>query len=503
MCSSVNVLSHALGGQQIIAKPNEGGDQNTQKDGSTFGKYETVPSVASNGSFVSSPPAFSYAPSTSIANFMPSFTAASSSCHFGSNLSPSPLIKFGISEDQSTAVLASSTTNASEPTVFQSKAESSSVFGGLININSSISSFAASSGSNTFRLGSSLASSMANGQSQSLLGAASGFLTSSVGIVSQSTPIQSGTYASLSSFNISSSTSLVSSSFSSQALSPNGTLGFSSSLVPSSATNGIGSGNGPTSSLFKFVGSSSGVNVVSSSSGATGLSSFGPSSSSSGTNTVGSSSGASSGIFSFSGSSSTYNPGTNAASNSTSTSGIFKFGGNSLASSMFTTSTSLTGFSFGASSSSFATNAAPMVLNSSSGSSSSLKVFSFSAAPAAASSPVFGNPSSPFANHNQINTEDSMIEDSVQSPSLPVSGQPSASPSPPAVMFGLASTSQAIPFQLGSQPNQVAQQNPSPFQASTSLEHNAGGGFSLGSGGGGDKSGRRIVKVNRNKHRKK
>ncbi|CAI9767513.1 unnamed protein product [Fraxinus pennsylvanica] len=477
MCSSVNVLSPATGCLQIIAESNKGGDQNTQKDGSSFGKYETVPSVASNGSFVSSPPAFSYTPSTSIANFMPSFTPASTP----------------------------STSDVSEPTVFQSKAENNSVFGGLSNISSSISSFATSSGSITFGLGSSLTSSMANGQSHCLLGAASGFLTSSVGIVSQSTPIQSGTCASSSSFNISSSTSFGSSSFSSQALSPNSTSGFSSSSVPSSATNRIGFGNGPTSSLFKFVGSSSGVNVVSSNSSATGLSSFGPSSSPSGTNTVGSSSGASSGVFSFSSSSSAYTPGTNAASNTTSTYGIFKFGGNSSSSSMFTTATSLTGFSFGASSSSFPTNTAPMVMNSSSGASSSLEVFSFSAATAAASSPVFDNPSSPFANNNQINTEDSMVEDSVQSytPSLPVFGQPSSSPSPPTIMFGLANTSQAKPFQFGGQRNQVAQQNPSPFQASTSLEYNAGGGFLLGSGGGGDKSGCEIVKFNRNKHRKK
>ncbi|KAL2539854.1 Nuclear pore complex protein [Abeliophyllum distichum] len=201
--------------------------------------------------------------------------------------------------------------------------------------------------------------------------------------------------------------------------------------------------------------------------------------------------------------------GTNAASSSTSTSGIFKFGGNSLASSMFTTSTLLNGSSFGASSSSFATNNAPMVLNSSSGASSS-PVFSLSAAPAAALLPVFGNPSSPFGispgNNNQVNTEDSMAEDPVPSstPSLPVFGQPSISPSPPGFMNGSPNPSQANPFQFGGQPNQVSQQKPSPFQASTSLEYNAGGSFSLGSGGGGgDKSSRKIVKVNRNRNRRK
>ncbi|KAL2539855.1 Uncharacterized protein Adt_00833 [Abeliophyllum distichum] len=204
-----------------------------QKAGNTIGKSETVPSVTSNGPLVSSPSAFSFTPSTSIANFVTSGTAASSSCfHFGSNVAPSPIIEFSISADPSTAVSAPSTSNVSVPTVFQSKAENNTIFGGLSNTRSSISSFATSSGSNAFGLGSSLASSTANVQSQgSFLSAASGFLMSAIGTVSQSTTIQFGTSASLSSFNISSSTSFGSSAVSSQASSPNSSFGFSSSLA--------------------------------------------------------------------------------------------------------------------------------------------------------------------------------------------------------------------------------------------------------------------------------
>lgn len=103
-----------------------------------------------------------------------------------------------------------------------------------------------------------------------------------------------------------------------------------------------------------------------------------------------------------------------------------------------------------------------------------------------------------------MNAEDSMAEDTIQSsaPSVPVFGLPTVSPSPPGLMFGSTVPSQPNPFQFGVQQNQVAPQNPSQFQASTSLEFNAGGSFSLGSVGG-DKSGRKFVRANRSKNRKK
>lgn len=95
--------------------------------------------------------------------------------------------------------------------------------------------------------------------------------------------------------------------------------------------------------------------------------------------------------------------------------------------------------------------------------------------------------------------EDSMAEDTVQAtpPVAPVFGQQPAQPQSNFVFGAAASTptpTGASPFQFASQQN-IAPQNPSPFQASGSLEFSAGGGsFSLGSGGG-DKSGRKFVKV--------
>ncbi|KAK4284011.1 hypothetical protein QN277_000902 [Acacia crassicarpa] len=55
----------------------------------------------------------------------------------------------------------------------------------------------------------------------------------------------------------------------------------------------------------------------------------------------------------------------------------------------------------------------------------------------------------------------------------------------------------ASPFQFGTQQN-IAPQSSSPFQASGSLEFNGAGSFSLGAGGG-DKSGRKYVKINKNR----
>ncbi|CAL0321203.1 unnamed protein product [Lupinus luteus] len=169
---------------------------------------------------------------------------------------------------------------------------------------------------------------------------------------------------------------------------------------------------------------------------------------------------------------------------------------------------------------------------------SSTPQFSFtSAATTTSTQPTFGNPNSPFTfgsapvNNDQMTTEDSMAEDTVQAtpPATPVFGQqatPPATPifgqqaTPPATavfgqqatpsatpvfgqqstpvqsnfVFGASTTSGANPFQFASQQN-TTPPNASPFQASGSVEFSAGGGsFSLGTGGG-DKSGRRIVKV--------
>lgn len=90
-----------------------------------------------------------------------------------------------------------------------------------------------------------------------------------------------------------------------------------------------------------------------------------------------------------------------------------------------------------------------------------------------------------------------MTEDTVQATprATPIFGQQPA-PVQSNFVFGSSTPSGASPFQFGCQQN-IASENPSPFQASCSL----GGSFSLGTdGGGGDKSGRKIVKI---KHRRR
>lgn len=91
-----------------------------------------------------------------------------------------------------------------------------------------------------------------------------------------------------------------------------------------------------------------------------------------------------------------------------------------------------------------------------------------------------------------------MAEDTVQATppaTPPIFGQQPA-PAQSNFVFGASTLSGTSPFQFGSQQS-IAPQNTSPFQASGSVEFNAGGSFSLGSGGG-DKSGRKFLKV---KHR--
>lgn len=180
-------------------------------------------------------------------------------------------------------------------------------------------------------------------------------------------------------------------------------------------------------------------------------------------------------------------------------------------------STPTGGFSFGLSSSSAASNSAPMIFGSSSTDASTPSMFSFtSAAAATTSQPAFGNSnhaftfgSTPPANNEQASMEDSMAEDTVQTVASPMPSfgqQPLTPPPSSGFMFGSTAPSPlgANPFQFGgSQQNVPTPQNPSPFQASGSLDFNAsaGGSFSLGAGGG-DKSNRKYVKV-KSKSRKK
>ncbi|KAI8563335.1 hypothetical protein RHMOL_Rhmol03G0104200 [Rhododendron molle] len=100
-------------------------------------------------------------------------------------------------------------------------------------------------------------------------------------------------------------------------------------------------------------------------------------------------------------------------------------------------------------------------------------------------------------NGDQMSMEDSMSEDPVQgsAPAVPVFGLPSISAPSSGFMLSSTVSSGGIPsFQFGNQQNQSTPQMLPPVQSSGSLEFDANNSFSLGSGGGGDKSGRKIVK---------
>ncbi|KAI3993796.1 hypothetical protein MKX01_002809 [Papaver californicum] len=107
-------------------------------------------------------------------------------------------------------------------------------------------------------------------------------------------------------------------------------------------------------------------------------------------------------------------------------------------------------------------------------------------------------------NNDQMNMEDSMAEDVLQAsaPVVPAFGQSTTSTSP--FMFSSLPPSGGSPFTFGGQQNPVTPQMPNPFQAPQG-EFGLGGtgSFSLGSTGGGDKSGRKIIKVRRDKLRKR
>ncbi|XP_016437971.2 nuclear pore complex protein NUP1 isoform X1 [Nicotiana tabacum] len=343
-----------------------------------------------------------------------------------------------------------------------------------------------------------------------------GSSASSTNTISTSTGATPGVFSfggssSASSNSVSTSTSVTPGVFS---------FGGSSSA---SSTNTVSTSTGATPGVFSFGGSSSvsSTNAVSTfTSATTGIFSFGGSSSASSTDVIKASTTASPGVFSFGVSSSV--PSTNAVNaGSTVSPNPFAFGATSSSSQTsssagifgsslqppklqpdfsFSSSTP-SGFTFGASSS-FNTPSTTAVVFGSAPSTPSAPAFSFcSTSPTVSSSqPIFGN-STPFTaapmNNGQMSMEDSMAEDPAQASPPAISfGQPSVSPSPGGFMFG----STPSPFQYGGQQSHAATQNPSPFAASNSF--GAGGSFSLGSSGP-DKSGRRIIKPNRNKNRKK
>ncbi|KAK1270163.1 hypothetical protein QJS04_geneDACA012940 [Acorus gramineus] len=115
--------------------------------------------------------------------------------------------------------------------------------------------------------------------------------------------------------------------------------------------------------------------------------------------------------------------------------------------------------------------------------------------------PMFGMPTQATGfvpgspgNNDQMSVEDSVADDSSLKPSsampmIPAFGQ---TPPPPNMMFG----SPAIPTGGGNMQNQ------SPFLPQGGMEFTTGS-FSLGSSGPADKSKRKMIRVNRDKHRKK
>ncbi|KAM0068742.1 hypothetical protein Hdeb2414_s0002g00076531 [Helianthus debilis subsp. tardiflorus] len=172
-----------------------------------------------------------------------------------------------------------------------------------------------------------------------------------------------------------------------------------------------------------------------------------------------------------------------------------------------------TPFSFGASTTSMpSASSSPFMFGSSNaGASTGSSVFSFSSKPSSPA-PVFGNSTpvfgtSPTSNTDQMSMEDSMADDSNQTPSpAPAFGQASSG-TPPGFMFGSATptpptTVQPPGFLFGAQTNQPQPQAQAPSQSPfPATQFSAGGSFSLGSGGD-DKSNRRIVRVKRQTRRK-
>ncbi|KAL7147039.1 hypothetical protein ABFS83_06G081500 [Erythranthe nasuta] len=512
--SLVNVTASTVSPTKVLAS-DKGFHVNPLKAGDINGKSDFAPSAASNGPLVSNPPRVSTtaASHNDVSNFVPAVasttSAISSGSIFGFAAKPTdpsgPVFKFGASVDLPNAASPASTANVNEVADPNTKLKIDAGYGTSSSPHSNLTPFgAASSGNSTFGFG---ASSIFANTSKSPV---SGAETASQGA---SVQLDSSAPAPLPSFSMSSSTPFGSSLSNSQVSNPNGIFGFSS--APTSDTSKLVPASGPSPSLFKFGASSTpaseGTAPSLSSGAAPGMFGFGFGASSS-ANAVDSSSGAA-----------TPQTVTNTTSSySNGTSGIFNFGASSSApstissnstpnlfgsswqnpnppttfGSTFASSSPATGFSFNASST-------PSV--------STNPVFSFTTASASVlSSPsqnLFGNaPSTAFAavspgSNDRMSAEDSMAEDPVQqsTPSVSVFGQPSLSPSPPGFTFGSTVASQCNPFPFGGQQNL---QNPSPFQTSGSAEFNAGGGFSLGSGGV-DKSGRKILRIGRSKNRKK
>ncbi|KAJ8540321.1 hypothetical protein K7X08_030240 [Anisodus acutangulus] len=433
-----------------------------------------------------------------------------------SSVSTEPLVKFGTSEAPP-VVSTLSTTSSAHNADLKTKATN---FGNLSSRMSTVTTASVQSQSSVFSTG-----------AQSLVSAQTSLAGSDSTTGSQSVPAHFGSSTTspevgnsvMTSFSsvgsAASNTGLVSAAASgsnpvgsSAAAFGNFSFGPSSS-ASSTMGSSVGPSSGTTQLAFTFGATpavSAATTALATSSNATSATfSFGVNSSSSSANAIDTSTRPSPSTFNFGASStnainasSTVSPspfafGASSASSQTSTAGVFGSNWQAPKSPGFSSVTP-TGFAFGASLSSFTAPTTTAVVFGSAPSTPSGPAFSFgSTLTSSSSQPVFGN-SSPFiaspGNNNQMNSmEDSMAEDNMQATSPAVAfGQSSVSPSPGGFVFG----STPSPFQFGGQQRQPAAQNSSPFAASCSL--GAGGSFSLGSNGP-DKSGRKIIKVNRNK----
>ncbi|OIW13158.1 hypothetical protein TanjilG_07764 [Lupinus angustifolius] len=405
------------------------------------------------------------ASATSTPAIIPSSNGSSSNPVVASSSSTTPLFKFGSSSVPSTGIPVSS--SGSEPLETKNTQDAG-------NGNQSSTAFGSSSAAvgstwSGFSGFSSSAMTTVNSHSQgSVIGSSNGSVLNA-----EASPASSGfaTYTQIQSFPFGSSASSASFGLTGNTAFSSGNLSFPSSPHVTNAAFSVGSSSFPSSS--------SATNIFNSGT-SFGL---GTSASSSAVNSVSSSNGTNTALFG----SSSWQP---------SKSSPFGSG--------FNSSSSSSGFSFGTSTASVASTSSSTMF-------SSTPQFSFTSAAATTSTqPTFGNPNSVFtfgsspANNDQIATEDSMAEDTVQAapPATPVFGQ-QLTPVQSNFVFGASTPSGASPFKFGGQQN-TTPPNPSPFQASGRQEFSAGGeSFSLGtSGGGGDKSGRRIVKV-KSRHRKR
>ncbi|XP_042049772.1 nuclear pore complex protein NUP1-like [Salvia splendens] len=470
----------------------------------------------------SAPP---FTPLTSSANFLPTGGSTSTAVPFSGSIfggaekslgSGGPLFKFVSSVDPPTTVSVAPETSISETADQRAKIDINPNSGTSSTSYSTVAAATTGSTNSIFKLGSSLNNSTGSSLQNSNFAIATKSPVFGAGTILQGTSPESVPSALVPAHNMNTDSYLGS------VPTPSISIGFSS-LTSTSNTTSLVPDVGPTPSLFKFGATSAAVSegsTVSSSASATSSPfSFGSSSS---TTTVCSNSAPATPVFSFGGTTVSSEPINTTSSFSSYTSGIFSFGGSPVSSStahtvsssgmasnifgsgcqsknspLFGSPPQSSGFLFSAS----ANAAPPMAFNSSSGTSSG-PIFSFTSV--SASSPVLGGgfAASP-GNNDKMNAEDSMTEDPVPSSSpTPVFGQASASPATPTFAFGSAAPPQNNPFMFNSQQNQVPLQSPSSFQASGSVEFNAGGSFSLGSAGG-DKSKRKIVKVSRLKNRKK